>query len=275
MRIPLLEGRAFDERDQELTTPVAIVSQRLAEYFWPSRDPIGNRLRLTGRGQNFRPSNDQAYDPWLTIAGVAGDVRQRGMTSTPGLDVYVSDQQILSPESYLAVRSKVSPMSLIEPVKRALWQVDPEQSVFDIQTMEQRMLNAVWQQRVSGIVLMLFAGLALILATVGIYGVMSYLVGQRTREVGLRMALGAKASDVLKLVIGQGLKLLISGIALGLAGAFASARAIASLLFGVSPTDPLSFVGTSLLLAVTALLACFVPAWRASKIDPMVALRHE
>jgi putative ABC transport system permease protein len=275
MRIGLLNGRVFDERDQQMTTPVAIVSQRVADYFWPSRDPIGKRLRLTGRGQNFRPASDEINDPWLTIAGVAADVRQRGMTSAPGLDVYVSDQQILSPESYIAVRSKIDPMSLHEPVKRALWQVDPEQSVFDVQTMQQRVLNTVWQQRLSGIVLMSFAVLALILASVGIYGVMSYLVGQRTREMGLRMALGAQASDVLRLVLGHGLKLVFAGIVLGLAAALASARVIASLLFGVSATDPTTLAVVATTLTLVAMLACYLPARRASKIDPMAALRIE
>jgi putative ABC transport system permease protein len=275
MRIRLLNGRVFDERDRGPTTPVAIVSQRVADHFWPSRDPIGKRLRLTGRGQNFRPASDESNDPWLTIVGVAEDVRQRGMTTAPGLDVYVSDQQILSPESYIAVRSKVEPMSLFEPVKRALWQVDPEQSVFDIQTMQQRVLNTIWQQRLSGIVLMLFAGLALVLASVGIYGVMSYLVGQRTREIGLRMALGAQAGDVLKLVLGQGLKLVLAGIVLGLAGALVSARVMASLLFGVSATDPATLAIVATTLTLVAMLACYLPARRAAKIDPMIALHEE
>jgi putative ABC transport system permease protein len=166
-------------------------------------------------------------------------------------------------------------MSLREPVKRALWQVDPEQSVFDVQTMQQRVLNTIWQQRLSGIVLMLFAGLALVLASVGIYGVMSYLVGQRTREMGLRMALGAQSSDVLRLVLGHGLKLVFAGIVLGLAAALASARVIASLLFGVSATDPVTLAVVIATLSLVAMLACYIPARRAAKIDPMSALRSE
>jgi putative ABC transport system permease protein len=197
------------------------------------------------------------------------------MTNAPGLDVYVSDQQILSPESYIAVRSRVEPMSLFEPVKRALWQVDPEQSVFDVHTMQQRVLNTVWQQRLSGIVLVLFAGLALILASVGIYGVMSYLVSQRTREVGLRMALGAQTDDVLKLILGQGMKLVIVGTVLGLAGALALGRLIASLLFGVSATDAATLALVTAVVAIVGMLACYLPARRAAKIDPMAALRNE
>jgi putative ABC transport system permease protein len=191
-----------------------------------------------------------------------------------GLDVYLCDQQEFSPESYLAVRTKVEPLMLAEAVKRAVWKVDPEQSVFDIQTMEQRVLNTIWQQRLAGIVFALFAGLALALAAVGIYGVMSYAVSQRTREIGVRVALGARVPDVLKMVLGEGLKLTLIGVAIGLIAALVMAQLMKSLLYGVGAIDPLTFVGAPTLLAVTAMIACWIPARRAAKTDPMIALRH-
>jgi ABC-type antimicrobial peptide transport system permease subunit len=197
------------------------------------------------------------------------------MLGETGLDVYLCDQQEFSPESYLAVRVKVDPLTLAEAVKQALWKVDPEQSVFDIQTMEQRVLNTIWQQRLAGVVFALFAGLALALAAVGIYGVMSYAVLQRTREIGVRMALGAQVPEVLKMVLGEGLKLTLIGVAIGLIVAIAMAQLMKGLLYGVDPIDPLTFVGAPALLAATATIACWIPARRAAKTDPIVSLRVE
>jgi putative ABC transport system permease protein len=209
------------------------------------------------------------------VAGVSGNVRQRGVLGDGGLDVYLCDQQEFSPESYLAVRAKVEPLTLAEAVKRAVWKADPEQSVFDIQTMEQRVLNTIWQQRLAGVVFALFAGLALALAAVGIYGVMSYAVSHRTREIGVRMALGARVPDVLKMVLGEGLKLTLIGVAVGLTPALAMAQLMKSLLYGVGAIDPLTFAGAPALLAATAIVACWIPARRAAKTDPMIALRAE
>lgn len=275
MKIPLIRGRFFEAVDHEQTTPVAIINEQLAEQLWPKGDAIGKRIRLIGRGENFQPGDGPYENPWLTIAGVVGNVRQRGMMSSPGLDVYVSDQQILSPESYLVVRSSVAPLTLVENVKKAIWRVDPEQSVFDIQTMHQRILNTVWQHRLSGIVLMLFAVLALTLAAVGIYGVMNYIVGQSTREIGLRMALGAEARDVQRMYIGKGLKLVGIGVTIGIVGAIASARLIASLLFGVTSTDPILLAAVAVLLVIVAMIACYLPARRAAHVNPLSALRSE
>jgi putative ABC transport system permease protein len=209
------------------------------------------------------------------VAGISGNVRQRGVLGETGLDVYLCDQQEFSPESYLAARVKLEPLALAEAVKQAVWKVDPEQSVFDIQTMEQRVLNTIWQQRLAGVVFALFAGLALALAAVGIYGVMSYAVTQRTREIGVRIALGARVSDVLKMVLGEGLKLTLSGAAIGLIAALGMAQLMKSLLYGVGAIDPLTFTGAPALLAATAIVACWIPARRAAKTDPMIALRHD
>ena len=274
MKMGLTSGRFFDERDQPQTTPVAVISQRVAESFWPGQNPIGGRLRLTGRDQNYRLDSNET-DPWLVVAGVAANVRQRGVTDEPGLDVYLCDQQLFSPESYLAVRAKVDPLTLAQQVKQAVWKADPEQSVFDIQSMEQRVEKTIWHQRLSGLVLSLFAGVGLLLAAVGIYGVMSYTVSQRAREIGIRMALGARAADALRMVLGEAMKLVMIGGAIGLAAALALARVMSSLLYGVSASDPATFIAVLILLAAVALVACYLPARRASRVDPMIALRGE
>jgi putative ABC transport system permease protein len=176
---------------------------------------------------------------------------------------------------YLLLRTKVTPMTLAEAATRAVWAFDPEQSTFDIVTMEERIADTVWQRRLSGALFIVFSALALVLASVGIYGVMSYAVGQRTREIGVRMAMGASPLDVLKLVISQGARLIGIGLGVGLVIAFIAARLITSLLYQVSSIDPLTYLFVSALLAVVALLACYIPARRAMKVDPMTALRTE
>ena len=274
LKIAAAAGRLFDERDSQQSTLMAVVSQRVAESFWPGQDAIGKRLKLTGRDQNYRLDSNEP-DPWLTVAGVAANVRQRGVMSEPGLDVYVCDQQIFAPESYLAVRAKVDPLTLTQLVKEAVWRADPEQSVFDIQPLEQRVEKTIWQQRLAGLVLLLFAGLGLLLAGVGVYGVISYATEQRRREIGIRVALGAQASDVFRLVVGEGLKLSLIGAALGAIFAWLLARAISHLFYNVSANDPLTFLGVAATLLAVALLACWFPARRAMRVDPMVALRGE
>lgn len=273
MKMALADGRFFDERDQPQNMPVTIISQRVAETFWPGQNSIGRKLRLTGRNQNYR--HDRNEDSWLVVAGVVANVRQRGVLGGPGLDVYLCDQQLFSPESYLAVRSKVDPLTLTQQVKQAVWKADPEQSVFDIQAMEQRVENTIWQQRLSGLVLSLFAGVGLLLAGVGIYGVMSYTVSQRTREIGVRMALGARVVDVVRMVFGEAMKLVIIGGAIGLAAALAFGRVMSSMLHGVSPSDPTTFGVVLILLAAVALVACYLPARRAARVDPLISLRSE
>jgi putative ABC transport system permease protein len=275
MKIPLRAGRFFDERDQTQTERVVVISERLAERFWPGQNPLGRRIRLGRRSENYRLDGNTKEEPWQVVAGVSGNVRQRGVLGEAGLDVYPCDQQEFAPESYLPVRAKVEPLTLAEAVKRAVWKVDPEQSVFDIQTMEQRVLNTIWQQRLAGVVFALFAGLALALAAVGIYGVMSYAVSQRTREIGVRMALGAQVPDVLKMVLGEGLKLTLTGVAIGLIAALTMAQLMKSLLYGVGAIDPLTFAVAPALLAATAMVACWIPARRAARTDPLTALRFD
>ena len=274
MKIAAAAGRLFDGHDSQQSTLTAVISQRVAESFWPGQDPVGKRLKLTGRDQNYRLDSTEP-DPWLTVAGVAANVRQRGVMGEPGLDVYLCDQQIFSPESYLAVRTKVDPLTLTQQVKEAVWRADPEQSVFDVQTLEQRVEKTIWQQRLAGLVLMLFAGLGLLLAGVGVYGVISYATEQRRREIGIRVALGAEASDVFRLVIGEGIKLSLIGAALGSLCAWLLARAASHLFYGVSASDPLIFLGVAATLMSVALVACWFPARRAMRVDPMIALRSE
>ena len=273
--IPLRQGRSFTAHDTQETARVAVVSDAFAAQFWPGQSPLGRRIRLGQRNQNYRPADAPAEEPWYEIAGVVGNVRQRSLTADAGLDVYLCDQQEFSPESYLAIRANRAPLALVDAVRQAVWRVDPEQSVFDIRTMEARVLDTIWQQRLTGVVFALFAALALALAALGIYGVMNYAVRQRANELGIRMALGAQPRDVLKLVLGEGLTLALYGAGLGLVCAFALSRLAKHLLYGVSASDPATFAFVAALLLLVALLACYVPARRAMRVDPLVALRDE
>ncbi len=276
LRIPLKQGRYFTAHDNQDSARVAIISEQLAARYWPNQSPLGRRIRLGQRNQNYRPADAPPEEPWYEIAGVVGNVRQRSVTAeAAGLDVYLCDQQEFSPESYLAIRTTVAPLTLTEAVKQAVWRVDPEQSVFDLRTMDERVLNTIWQQRLTGVVFALFAALALLLAAVGIYGVMSYAVSQRTNELGIRVALGAQPRDVLKLLLGEGLQLALLGAGIGLIGALVLSRLAKHLLYGVSASDPLTFAGVALLLLLVALAACYVPARRAMRVDPLLALRSE
>jgi predicted permease len=264
--VRLLKGRLLNEFDREETERVGVISQRLAERAWPGQDPIGKRLKVGGVNSQGR---------WTTVVGVVGDVKHEEIAGEGGLDLYVSYQQFGDSNMYLLLRAKVAPMALAEAANRAVWEGDPEQSTFDIMTMEERVTDTIWQRRLSGALFIVFAALALILASVGIYGVMSYVVSQRTREIGVRMAMGARPRDVLKLVIGQGAKLIAAGLGAGLIVALIAARIINSMLYQISSTDPLTYLVVLLLLAAVALVACYIPARRAMKVDPMTALRVE
>ncbi len=214
---------------------------------------------------------------WLTIAGIVGDVRQMGLRSEPLPEVYISYLQdpYAWPFLSLLVRTTREPKKLASSIKSVVWSVDKDMPIMEISTMEEIRAASIAQPRVSALLLTIFAALALVLASVGIYGVMSHSVSQRTHEMGLRMALGARAADVLTLVVGRGMILALSGVALGLGGAFALTRLLAGFLWTVQPADPLTFAAVSLLLAGVALLACYVPARRATKVDPIAALRYE
>ncbi|MGB7924281.1 MAG: ABC transporter permease, partial [Pyrinomonadaceae bacterium] len=273
MNIPLLKGRHFTERDSKDAPGVVIVDEMLAQRFFPGEEAIGRRLKVGG-------PDEQA--PWLTIVGVARHVKYYGLDEQPRVEIYTPYPQL--PEEYLArvvsnmtlaVRTSSDPLGMVSTVRGEILAVDNDQPVFDIQTMEKIVDDSVGPRRFSMLLLAVFAATAMTLAAVGIFGVMSYSVTQRTHEIGIRMALGAQGRDVLKMIVRQGMLLALVGIGLGLAGAFALTRVMAGLLYGVSATDPVTFTGVSLLLTGVALLACYIPARRATKVDPMEALRYE
>ncbi|HJT81213.1 MAG TPA: ABC transporter permease, partial [Chthoniobacterales bacterium] len=268
MAISLLKGRGITETDKADSPPVVVISETTARNFWPGEDPLGKRIKV-GSG----PNND---NQWLTVVGVVKDVRQYELGVEPKPQMYLAHAQneFFEPRA-LVVRTTVDPLSLAATVRRTVWEIDKDQPVSDISSMEQVVSESVARQRFSMLLLGVFASLALILSAVGIYGVMSYGVEQRTREIGIRMALGAQRSDVLKLTVGQGLGMVSIGILIGLAAAFVLTRVMASLLFGVSPTDSTTFLAISLVLIGVAALASFIPALRATKVDPMFALRYQ
>ena len=267
MGISLVRGRDFTDRDTTETSYTVVVSEKLAQHFWPGQDPIGKRLK---------PGDTKSDIPWREVIGLVKDVRQNDFLAAPKMQMYMSYRQLkdLAPNA-LVVRTGVEPMSLATALRNAVWAVDKDQPVSNIDTMEQIVAGAVARQRFSTMLLGVFATLALMLAAVGIYGVMSYSVAQRTREIGIRMALGARRGDVLKMTVKQGLKLVMMGVAIGLVAAFVLTRVMASLLFGVSATDPITFVSIPLVLMSVAMLASYIPALRATKVDPMVALRAQ
>ncbi|MBA3652390.1 MAG: FtsX-like permease family protein, partial [Chthoniobacterales bacterium] len=224
----------------------------------------------------LKPGSTTSDAPWREVVGVVKDVRQNDFLAQPKMEMYLSYRQlkVMAPNA-LVVRTSVDPLSLASAVRNAVWAVDKDQPVSNIDTMEHIVAGAVARQRFSTMLLAIFATVALVLAAVGIYGVMSYSVAQRTREIGIRMALGAQRSEVLRMTVMQGLKLVGLGLVIGLVAAFLLTRVMASLLFGISATDPLTFLGISIVLLAVASLASFIPALRATKVDPMVALRAQ
>ena len=266
MGIPLREGRDFTEADADGTTRTTVVDERLARQYWPGASPLGKRIR-------FGPP--ESNEPWHIIVGVAGSVRNRRLDQEAVQTIYVPHQQIPVRGMTIALRTSGDPESLTGAVREAVRALDKDQPITNVMTMETVIARSVWLQRFYTILFGVFAALALALAVVGIYGVMSYAVTQRTHEIGIRMALGARAGDVLRLVIKNGMLLISIGVVIGLAGALALTRLLATMLFGITPTDALTFVAVSAVLIVVALLACYVPARRATKVDPLVALRYE
>jgi putative ABC transport system permease protein len=267
MGIPLVAGRDISEKDTAEAVRVVVVSEKTARYFWPGQDPIGKRLK---------PGSTTSESPWREVIGIVKDVRQNDFVAEPKMQMYMAHEQVGSfAANAVVVRTQVDPLSLGTAVRKVVWEIDKDQPVSDIRSMEEIVSRAVARERFSTMLLGIFAALALVLAAVGIYGVMSYSIAQRTREIGIRMALGAQRSDVLKMVVGQGLKLVVIGVAIGLAAAFVLTRVMASLLFGVSATDPLTFIIISMVLLGVALIASYVPALRATRVDPMVALHYQ
>ncbi|HYE74863.1 MAG TPA: FtsX-like permease family protein, partial [Blastocatellia bacterium] len=260
-----LRGRDFDERDTTQSQPVTIISEEMARRYWPGEDPLGKSVILRSLG-------NKAY----TIIGVAGDARSFGPDTEPGPLSYVSTAIMARGiQLSLVVRTRTEPMMHAAAVRGVLRSRDANVPVFDIQTVEQLLHDSLGSRRFNMFLLGSFASVALLLASVGLFGVMAYLVSQRTHEIGIRLALGAQPQDVFRLVIGRGMLLAFVGAAVGLVAAFGLARFLETLLFQVKPTDVLAFTVAPLLLLGVALLACYVPARRATKVDPIIALRSE
>jgi putative ABC transport system permease protein len=268
MGIPLRAGRDFGPQDFDEKAPlVGIANEALVREYFQNEDPLGKRVRWVRNPQI----------EWITIVGVVGDVKHFGLDLPEQPGLYSPYTQIAPWKRWMsfAARTQSDPGAMAQAIKEQIWKVDSQLPVTKVETMSEVAAESFAARRFNMSLLTLFAGLALILAAIGIYGVMSYAVTQRTQEIGIRMALGARTADVLKLIIRNGLILVLIGVAVGLAGAFALTRLMVTLLFGVTPTDGLTIVVVSVVLIAVALLACFVPAFRATKVDPLVALRYE
>jgi putative ABC transport system permease protein len=273
MGIQLRKGRLFTPQDRPETPLVMIIDEALAQQHFPNEDPIGKRI-----------SQSRSLDPSYEVVGVVEHVEQNNLDAQAPRrsEFYLAFNQI-PPERLpgmvrrinVLTRTDVEPASLTAAVRAQIAALNKDQAVFNVRTMEQIVSESVASRRFFMLLLSVFAVVALALASIGIYGMMSYAVAQRTREIGLRITLGAQTGNVLRMVIGQGMKLAIVGVVLGVAASFALTRTMKTLLFGVSATDPLTFIGITVLLAVVALIACWVPARRATKVDPLVALRYE
>jgi putative ABC transport system permease protein len=267
MRIPLIRGREFTARDGAKANPVVIVNQTLARQIFPNEDPIGKHIK----------PGVSAFGPEVMreIVGVVGDVKHRNLWQGPDPESYVPYDQVPVGSMIVVARSTGDPMQLLPAVREQLHAVDAELPVYSVQTLEQYVSNSLAQRRFTSLLLGVFAGSGLLLAVVGLFGVVSYSVEQRTHELGVRVAIGAERRDILKLVLGYGMGMTAIGIAAGIIGTLAISRVFASQLYGVSASDPLTFASTALLLLVVALVACYLPARRATRIDPIVALRYE
>jgi len=282
LRIPLRKGRFFSDADARVALPLmrwfdqqpypahyndpqpapaVIINETMAKQYWPNEDPLGRRLRVIA-------------SPWMTVVGVVGDVHHNGLNTPPNPEIYLSHLQ--EPQGALAVmvRTTGDPLVLAAAARQELKVLDKDQPV-TITTMDQVFSSSVAGQRFNAILLGIFAALALILATIGVFGVINYSVAQRTHEIGIRLALGAQRNDVFRLIVGQGLILALAGVVIGAGGAYALTRLITGLLYGVSPTDLVTFILVSVLVTVVALLACYLPARRATRVDPLTALRYE
>jgi putative ABC transport system permease protein len=269
MKIRVLEGRTFEPQDDNTNAmPVVVVNQALAKRFWTG-SPIGRRV------------NPGSADPkvWFTIVGVVEDTKNAGMDKAAGPELYfqarqVADQLIGSNVSFV-VRASSDSVPLESSIRNAVREMDPSLPVYNLWSMNELMTKSMVQPRFLALLLATFSGIALFLAAIGIYGVMAYSVAQRTQEIGVRMALGARPLHVLQLILKQSLGMLVIGIVVGLAGAFALTRLMRTLLFEITATDPLTYASVIGLLTIVALLACYIPARRAAKVDPLVALRYE
>ena len=269
MKIPLLAGRYLNDGDGENAPPVVVINEAMARHFYGNQNPIGRRVR------------GGPPEPWCTIVGVVGNAKNGGLDQPAGTEMYLPFAQHMATNDfgltpfYVVLRTSRNPLDLVSEARNAIHGIDASMPVASVRTMDQVIDTAQSQPRFIALLLTLFSALALVLAAVGIYGVMAYAVTQRTNEIGIRMALGAQRRDVMALVLGQGMRLALSGIAVGVLLAFGLTRLMSSLLFGVSPSDPATFVAVVIVLGAAAVAACYIPARRAMRVDPIVALRYE
>jgi putative ABC transport system permease protein len=269
MRIPLLEGREFDEQDTRNSAPVMVVNEAFAEKYFPQQDAVGQRI-IPG-------ASDHTVEqiPPYRVVGVVGNVRSSSLSEEPKAEYYVPYSQIMFGGYSIVLRTAMAPEGLEGAVRGVVHRMDPDVPVYDLETMDQYLGASTSQTRFSMLLLSLFAGLALALTAVGLYGVISYGVAQQTHELGIRIALGAGPGEILGQVLGSGARMALIGIACGIAGALAAARLLRGLLYGVSATDPGTFIAVALVLFAATMLACYVPARRAMRVDPVTALKYE
>jgi putative ABC transport system permease protein len=265
--IPLVKGRAFTDQDNDKAPPVVLVNETMAARVWPGEDAIGKRLTFDV------PVSDQSQ--WATVIGITRDIKHRTLTDESGMEAYWPVYQRPFPLSTLVVRAKGDPTRLVGQLREQIRAVDRDLPAYQVRTMNEVVKLSLAQSRSTTVIFAVFAGLALILASVGVYGVVSYAVTQRTHEIGIRMALGAHRNDVLGMVIRQGMMVALIGVGVGLVVAFLVTKQLASMIYGVSTKDPLTFVAVPLTLALVALLANYLPARKATRVDPLVALRRE
>ena len=259
MGVPFLAGRDFTPQEDL----VLIVNDSTAKKLWPGENPLGKRVK-------FQPNGD-----WIPVVGVVADMKALGLTAEPRIEMFLTLGQDTFRSGFLIVRSNVGTETMVPSLRAAVLAIDPNMAIYNIKTMEKVVSDSIAQPRFNMVLLAIFAGLALILASVGIYGVMSYSVTQRTQELGVRMALGAQRRDIFSLVLKQGIILALIGVAIGLAGAIGLSKALASVLYGVSATDPVTFISVAVIMLAVALVACFFPARKATKVDPLTAMRYE
>jgi putative ABC transport system permease protein len=263
MGLRLKSGRVFDERDHEKAPLVVVISEATARRYFPGENPLRQRIGSTDGSD------------WREIIGVVADVKHFGLDAEARPSMYLPHTQIPSRHMSLVVRTNSGPQPVAPAVRSIVASLDPLLAVSGIQTMESLIADSIAVPRFTLLIFVTFSGLALVLAAVGVYGVMSYTVAQRTAEIGIRMALGAQHRDVLKTVLGQGMTMTAVGLAAGLAAGTVVTRAISRLLFGISPTDPATFISIAAILAAVSFIACYLPARRAMRVDPVVALRYE
>lgn len=261
--IAMIKGREFSDRDTSDAPMAAIINNDLARIYFSNEDPIGRRISFDDR------------QSWISIVGVAADVKRLGLDSKAKPEVYLPYLQMPSRSMSFVVRSPSDPSSLAAAMKTQIQMIDKDLPLEEAKTMQQLLAESNSGRRFNMLLLTIFAIVALVLAVVGIYGVMSYTVAQRTHEIGIRVAIGAQAGDVFRMVIGHGMTLALIGIVFGLIAAFGMTRLMTSMLFGVEATDPATFIGIAFLLGVVAFVACYIPGRRATKVDPLVALRYE